>query len=543
MRWVMLTPPYANSNVPPPPNNRLALDATYKDLKPGSQLLVSQAGSGANPTDSFAQLVNVTAVSTELATDGPLENAVTWLTFDKPVGQVTDVRRVTVFEIIQVLSFSPLQYADSISGGIIYVPLAEIPAVDNKRFIMLDDAAANPQTVQIDEVQQVDTNGDGVPDHWQIAFTPDLSRNLATASAILYGNVCSATHGETVAGEVLGNGDASATFQTFQLRKSPVTFVHHPGSPHGVANTLQIQSNGVIWHEVPSFFSHGPNERIFVTSQDSSGMTVQFGDGITGRRLTTGRGNVTATYRQGIGIAGNVASLALRTLLDRPVGLKSVSNPAPASGGADPESLDQSRTNAPNAVRIFGRIVSLSDFEDAAREFAGVAKAHSSWEWSGEEQVVYVTVAGEDGAAIAGQTYADLVADLDSRRDPNRAMRVRSYTPVPIQLAATIFVNPEYVPDDVLAAVESEVVSYFSFDNLQFGEPVHLSNVYAAMQSVAGVDGVDITLLQYKNPSDAASHGATAAAVQIHMRINDDELATLADPIGDAVITLGTTPA
>jgi hypothetical protein len=60
------------------------------------------------------------------------------------------------------------------------------------------------------------------------------------------------------------------------------------------------------------------------------------------------------------------------------VGLKSVTNPAGAAGGADPESLDQARTNAPNTVRTFGRIVSLRDFEDAAREFAGVAKAHSS---------------------------------------------------------------------------------------------------------------------------------------------------------------------
>lgn len=543
MRWVMLTFPYANSTVPPPPGNRLALDATYKDLKPGAALLVSQAGSGASPTDTFAQLVNVTAVTTELATDGPLQNAVTWVTLDQPVGPVTDVRRVTVFEILQVLSFSQVQYPDSIGGGLIYVPLPELPAIDNKRFIMLDDAAANPQTVQIDGVQQIDANGDGVPDHWQIAFSPGLSRNLATASAVLYGNVCSATHGETVAGEVLGDGSASATFQSFQPRKSPVTFVHHPGSPHGVANTLQIQSNGVIWQEVPSFFGHGPNERIFVTSEDSGGMTVQFGDGITGRRLTTGRGNVSATYRQGIGLVGNVPALALRTLLDRPVGLKSVSNPAPASGGADPESLDQARTNAPNTVRTFGRIVSLRDFEDAAREFAGVAKAHSSWEWGGEEQVVYVTVAGEGGAPITGQTYADLVADLDSRRDPNRAMRVRNYDAIPIQLAATIFVKKDYVPDDVLAAVESEVALYFAFDNRQFGEPVHLSNVYAALQSVAGVDGVDITLLQYKNPSDAATHGATAASVQIHMRINDNELATLADPIADAVITLGTTPA
>jgi predicted phage baseplate assembly protein len=272
-------------------------------------------------------------------------------------------------------------------------------------------------------------------------------------------------------------------------------------------------------------------------------MTVQFSDGISGRRLTTGRGNVSSTYRQGNGLAGNVGALALRTLLDRPVGLKSVSNPAAAAGGADPESLDQARSNAPNTVRTFGRIVSLRDFEDAARQFAGVAKAHSSWAWSGEEQVVYLTVAGAGGAPITGQTFADLVADLDSRRDPNRALRVRSYTAIPIQISATLFVAADYVAADVLTVVQAEVISYFSFENRQFGEPVHVSNVYASLQGVAGLAGLDITLLQYKNSSDAMSHGATTDPVQIHMRINDNELATLEDSIGDALITLGQTPA
>ena len=49
-------------------------------------------------------------------------------------------------------------------------------------------------------------------------------------------------------------------------------------------------------------------------------------------------------------------------------------NPTAANGGADPESRDQSRTNAPNTVRTFGRIVSLQDFADQARQFAGWLK-------------------------------------------------------------------------------------------------------------------------------------------------------------------------
>jgi uncharacterized phage protein gp47/JayE len=464
-----------------------------------------------------------------------------WDSLNVPMWPITDEGRgrITVYEVVQLLEFSQFRYGDSISGATVYVPSANLPGIDKKRSIILDDAAANPETVMVQSAQQVDTDGDGQADHWLIAFTPDLTRALSTASATMFGNICTSSHGQTIAGEVLGDGDASQTFQAFRLQKSPVTFVHQAGAPHGVADSLQIQLAGVLWKETQDFFGHGPTERIFVTSQDAKGMTVQFGDGVTGSRLPTGRGNVVATYRQGIGIAGNVSAGALRTLLDRPVGLKSVSNPGPATGGADAETLDQTRGNAPNTVRTFGRIVSLEDFEDVAREVAGIAKAHAYSGWTGEEQVVYLTVAGIEGAAVIGNLYSDLVADLNSRRDPNRTMIVQSYTKIAVRFAATIFVSADHVVDDVLAAVQAAITGYFAFDNQQFGRPVHLSNVYGAIQGISGVTGVDITTLQYKKASDAISHEATSDAVQMHLRIDGAELAGLEDLIDDAVITAG----
>ncbi|HEX3587834.1 MAG TPA: putative baseplate assembly protein, partial [Candidatus Angelobacter sp.] len=464
-----------------------------------------------------------------------------WASLDVPMWRITDEGRgrITVYEVVQLLEFSQFRYGDSINGGTVYVPVASLPGIDKKRSIILDDAAADPETVMVQSAQQVDTDGDGQADHWLIAFTPDLTRSLSTASATMFGNVCTSSHGQTIVGEVLGDGDASQTFQSFRLQKSPVTFVHQAGAPHGVADSLQIQLAGVLWKETQDFFGHGPTERIFVTSQDAKSMTVQFGDGVTGSRLPTGRGNVVATYRQGIGVAGNVSAGALRTLLDRPVGLKSVSNPGPATGGADAETLDQTRGNAPNTVRTFGRIVSLEDFEDAAREVAGIAKAHAYSGWTGEEQVVYLTVAGVEGAAVIGNLYSDLVADLNSRRDPNRTMRVQSYNKIAVRFAATIFVSADHVVDDVLAAVQAAITGYFAFDNQQFGQPMHLSNVYAVVQGVSGVTGADITTLEYKKASDAMFHGATSDAAQMHLRIDGDELAVLEDLIDDAVITVG----
>ena len=69
---------------------------------------------------------------------------------------------------------------------------------------------------------------------------------------------------------------------------------------------------------------------------------------------------------------------ALAQLLDRPLGVKGASNPVQAAGGVDPEPEAAARASIPLAVRTLGRAVSLLDYADFARAFAGVAKAHAA---------------------------------------------------------------------------------------------------------------------------------------------------------------------
>ena len=49
----------------------------------------------------------------------------------------------------------------------------------------------------------------------------------------------------------------------------------------------------------------------------------------------------------------------------------------PASGGAGKETRDQARKNAPLAVMALDRLVSVQDYEDFARVFAGIGKARA----------------------------------------------------------------------------------------------------------------------------------------------------------------------
>jgi hypothetical protein len=363
--------------------------------------------------------------------------------------------------------------------------------------------------------------GATVQDYLAVTVQPESAFRLDPASAALLGNIALASHGETVSDEVLGDGDLSQLFQKFDPQKKPLTYTPSAG-PGGMQSTLRVLVNDVLWSEVPSLFGQYPTDQVYTTRlADDGTVTVRFGDGVTGARLPSGRGNVVADYRQGSGLQGRVAAKALRTPLDLPVGLKSVTNPAAATGGADPESLDQARQNAPTTVRTFGRAVSIEDFEDLVRSSGEVAKALATWVWNGQTRVVHLTIAAQQGQLSTKADLARIHASLDTQRDPNHILLLDNFVQVPVVVTATVRVNARYIAKKVGDAARTALLTALSFDALHFGEPLALSEIYKVLQDVAGVDSVDIDLFQFKDQTGAflTSRGATTDPVQRSLRI------------------------
>ena len=312
----------------------------------------------------------------------------------------------------------------------------------------------------------------------------------------LNANVARATHGETKR-EVLGNGDAAQAFQKFVLKQAPLTHVSAPTST-GLASTLQLRVNDVLWEESPTLYRVSPSERTFVTRRSDEGKTTaQFGDGITGARLPSGVENVTATYRVGLGLGGMVKAGQISLLLTRSLGLKEVVNPLPASGAADPETRDAARENAPFTVLTLDRIVSLRDFEDYARAYPGIGKAQAIWLWQGESKIIHITIAGADGASIStvSALYKNLRLSMEAVRDPGHRVQVASFEPRTFNVQAKLLVTQGYLADKVRTAVTSAVLAAFSFQRRAFGQAVTKSELLSVMQGVEGVDAVDLDTL------------------------------------------------
>ncbi len=329
----------------------------------------------------------------------------------------------------------------------------------------------------------------------QLTLVAGLQRTYRRESVSIFGNVAAATQGETVA-EVLGAGDASKPYQGFTLRQPPLTFVRSDASATGAVSTLALRVNDLGWDEVPFFYGRGPMERVYTTRIDDDGSTVvQFGDGIHGARLPTGQENVRATYRKGVGTAGNVKAGQLSTLLTRPLGLKAAQNPLPAVGGDDPEPRDAARDNAPLQVRTLDRVVSLLDYQDFARAYSGIAKALATWSWDGQRRGVFVTVAGPHGAPVAGDVLGKLEAAIRKAGDPFVPLRLKSYRPAAFRTRFRIKVGPAYDKPAVVAHAVLHLRDHFSFARRAFGQPVSLAEVVATVQAVPGVVAVDVDRL------------------------------------------------
>jgi len=350
-------------------------------------------------------------------------------------------------------------------------------------------------------------------DHTELELSSALQYVYDRTTVTICGNVALTNHGESTR-EILGSGDASKPFQRFTLRQTPLTYVSS-STPSGAETTLEVRVNDVLWSEVSTLYGHGPEERIYVTHTDDDGYTtIQFGDGRTGARLPTGRDNVEASYRMGIGLEGLVKADQLTQLMSRPLGLKSATNPAAATGAQDPETLKEARQNAPLTVLTLDRIVSLQDYEDFARAYAGIAKAAATWTWDGERRGVFVTVAGPKGAAVKqGSTlYTNLLTAMRKAGDPLVPLQVASYQEALFRLSARVRIDEDYQSTKVLAAVKQELRQQFSFGARTFGQPVVLSEVVAAIQQVEGVVAVHVDSL-YRTGDPASPNDRLLAAM------------------------------
>jgi predicted phage baseplate assembly protein len=466
-------------------NKTIDLDTTYPSIITQSWLVLSKPAyqelyRASSAVESSRADFTVTGKTTRIQLDTEENLAL----FDG-----ADYRDTMVFAQSELLEMAEEPIDDAISGAAIELEQSADDLVAGQQLVATGKGSATGAVIS--EVVKV-----GAIKGATVTVTPPLARSYSRASFSFNANVAAATHGETVE-ELLGGGDASEKFQKFKLRQPPLTHIS-AANASGAASTLEVRVNDLLWRERPTLYGAASKDHVYIARLDADGnTTVQFGDGATGARLPSGQNNVRAKYRKGIGLEGLAKAGQLSMLLTRPLGVKGVVNPLDASSAQDPEQLDDARGNAPLKVLTLERVVSLTDYENFARAFGGIAKALANWTWDGRSRGVLVTVAGPGGAAVmpGSAAYDNLLAAMRAGGDPFVELRVKTFRPAYFHFAGNVKVAAEFETDKVLAAVEQALRAQFAFGARAFGQPVMLSEVIAAIQAVPGVIAVDVDKL------------------------------------------------
>lgn len=461
--------------------NKADVDGSHPDIAVGSHVVLAAGTDRKHFTVSALTELSraefgISGKTTRLTLGGDLWE---WYSFFDKVRGTTVHAASEKLELAEEPDLSLVQYGQiTVSGNASALP-------PGRTLIVTSGGKAETMTLKAATLTGASTT---------LTFTGNLAGHYDRTTVEIFGNVARATHGETVH-QILGDGQAAQAFQRFELKHAPLTYVPSD-DPSGSTSTLEIRVNDVQWHEVPTLYRAKPGDRIFTTRDTPTGEVVAgTGDGVRGSRVATGVHNVRARYRKGIGAAGNLPAGALTQLGAPPLGVTGVTNPRLMDGGADPDSAEHARSGIPLSTRTLGRAVSLVDYCDYARTFAGIAKAHAAVLPIRNVRTIVVTVAGEEGEIVPESVRSRLVASLRQHGDPLVPVTVVAHRDVPFVLSMKVRRHPDHELESVLKTVAAELTGAFGFAARDFGRHVHKSEVIAVAHRAAGVIAVDLDVL------------------------------------------------
>jgi hypothetical protein len=301
--------------------------------------------------------------------------------------------------------------------------------------------------------------------------------------------------GRLVAAELLGTSDGTPN-QRFTLAHAGVV-LRAAGPAQTAARDLVVRSElgGVVteWALRDSLaFSRADQTDVAVDVDDADRATVQFGDGLLGAIPASGA-SITATYRVGGGERGNVPADTIRVVADAPqlaLLAAEVTNPLPATGGAEREDIEHAVAHAPAVFRSLRRAVTADDYRALALQFSGVGKVRAeATAWN----TVTLYVAPQGGGQMSDVLQAALLAYFEDKRPITTTLQVDDVDYVPVHVTADVGVKGYYAPGRVREEVQRAGAALLAFDEVDFGKPIYLSKFYEAIEAIDGVAWVAVT--------------------------------------------------
>jgi hypothetical protein len=357
------------------------------------------------------------------------------------------------------------------------------------------------------------TPGPSDPRYWMRCVVVSGAYDCVPVVAAVGVNAVVAHHAATITGlEAIGASDGSAG-QAFELsRRLPWSETQFQGL---VDSSVELRitwrgSNDDSWHQRRNWDETLPDDPDFVA--DPNAGLVAFGNGRRGR-VPRAEATISArSYQVGGGSAGNVGAETLTRLRTAGPALE-VIQAFPAIGGAEAESLVDTRGRALDQLANPSRPVTIADFETLALSTPGARVArvkavpghHPDFPCVTAAGVVTVVVLPACGTPPIAQSgfRAEVARHLEPLRPLTTEVHVVGPVYVEVVVSAVLHLDTRADQAAVASAARQAIDDYL--DPLHggpdrtgwpFGRSVYESELLALLADVRGVmfaDGLTIT--------------------------------------------------
>ncbi|RKY58160.1 MAG: putative baseplate assembly protein [Candidatus Neomarinimicrobiota bacterium] len=391
------------------------------------------------------------------------------------------------------------------------------------------------------------------------------SPRVLSVSAYALGGTVPATHAVIVEHEVLGRSNGEPG-QTFRLEHAPILSLQE-GETVEVEEEREGEVVFVPWECVEDFSRSDRYARHFTvdtaTGEVAFGPAVRQPDGTVrqyGRVPEAGRAIRFSRYRYGGGVKGNVPAESLRVLTTSLAYVARVTNLRRATGGRDPESLEEVKARARRELRVQSRAVTAEDYEQLALQATrAVARVKCRTPRAGDERLppgtveVLVVPAAADslsvgdlrGLHVDGTLAQTVERHLDRYRLLTTVLHVREPrylgVKVRVEVVPAEYSNPEVVRERVAAALRSfisplpldddrvgEGVLPPEWSGWPFGRGLYVAEIPSLVQRVPGVKHVLDVQLSVRPvvpaQEEPGAEGELEAVEDRVVRVEDDVL-------------------
>jgi hypothetical protein len=313
-----------------------------------------------------------------------------------------------------------------IAGLLGYVPTSAIPATTTLTFYNKSSSSITvPALTQVASTSVVNGNSN------QIIFETSLDVVVPAAVNGVNGSATmGATQGVTKT-ETLGSSNGALS-QILKLSSQPV-FVQ----------TIKVYVNDVLYTYSPALINNSQYDSVFTTINDADGYTyIVFGDGISGR-VPPPSAPISAVYRVSDGAAGNVSADSIQNFIsyaDSSITVRNINSPG--VGGTNAESTDSIKFNAPKAMKVLNRAVSLKDYGYLAVQVPGVSRANAEATISTNVNLYISTFSGSAGTFTTSSATITGVSSGSGTITYSASLgTVQSITSAAITLTTTVQLN------------------------------------------------------------------------------------------------------